>query len=322
MALVDKAIIHVQSGDGGSGAVSFRREKFAPKGGPDGGDGGKGGSVYLLVDPNLGTLRDFQYDRRFKAAHGENGMRKQMFGSDGKDCIVRVPPGTLVYDHETGELLADLVEPGRKAEVLKGGRGGRGNARFATSTRQAPRIAEQGENGSSLTLRLELKLLADIGLVGFPNAGKSTLLSALTKAQPKIANYPFTTLSPNLGVMPLDEFSACTIADMPGLIEGAHEGKGLGTRFLRHIERTRVLVFVIDAAVAQPEQELAVLERELERYDPALLAKPRLVAYNKSDLLKAGARRKPRALYVSAKEGTGLEKLRGQIARQLKKADG
>lgn len=319
MALVDKAIIRVQSGSGGNGAISFRHEMFVPKGGPDGGDGGKGGSVYIEVDPNLGTLRDFSYNRSFKAGNGANGMRKQMSGLGGADCVVKVPPGTLVYDEETGELLADLIVPETRTEILKGGKGGKGNMRFATSTRQAPRIAEHGEPRLSKTLRMELKLLADIGLIGFPNAGKSTLLSALTKAQPKIANYPFTTLSPNLGVMALDEYTTCTIADMPGLIEGAHQGKGLGTRFLRHIERTRVLVFVIDATVADPTKDYEVLLLELEQYDPALLKKPRVVVFNKTDLLPAKAKRKPKTLYISAKAGTGLDQLKKQITRQLKK---
>jgi GTP-binding protein len=318
MALVDKAVIRVQSGSGGNGAISFRHEMFVPKGGPDGGDGG--GSVFLEVDPNLGTLRDFSYNRHFKAGNGANGMSKQMSGLGGTDSVVKVPPGTLVYDEETGELLADLIVPGAKTEILKGGKGGKGNMRFATSTRQAPRIAEHGEPCLSKTLRLELKLLADIGLIGFPNAGKSTLLSALTKAQPKIANYPFTTLSPNLGVMALGDCAACTIADMPGLIEGAHQGKGLGTRFLRHIERTRVLVFVVDATVADPVKDYEVLLLELEQYDPGLLSKPRVVAFNKTDLLPAKAKRKPKTLYISAKGGTGLDQLKKQIARQLKKA--
>ncbi len=319
MALVDRAVIRVQSGDGGSGAVSFRREKFVPKGGPDGGDGGKGGSILLEVDPNLANLRDFQYNRHFKAGDGANGMRKQMFGADGLDCVVKVPPGTLVYDDESGDLLADLIEAGSRTEIVSGGWGGKGNARFATSTRQTPRIAEQGQKGSSKSLRLELKLLADIGLVGFPNAGKSTLLSALTKAQPKVASYPFTTLSPNLGVMRLDEWTTCTVADMPGLIEGAHQGKGLGTRFLRHIERTKVLVFVVDAAVADPSRELEILMLELEQYDQSLTGKPRLVVFNKTDLLPARARRQPKTLYISAKTGTGLDQLRKRISRQLKK---
>ena len=317
MSLVDKAVITVSSGNG---AISFRREMFVPKGGPDGGDGGKGGSVYLEVDPNLVTLRDFRYNRHFRAEHGANGARKQMSGLGGKDCVVKVPPGTLVYDDDSGDLLADLIVPHVRHEILKGGKGGKGNARFASSTRQTPRIAEQGEKGKSITLRLELKLLADIGLIGFPNAGKSSLLSALTQAQPKIANYPFTTLTPNLGVMAMDEYRTCTIADMPGLIEGAHQGKGLGTQFLRHIERTKVLVYVIDVTVPDPGKEHQVLRDELREFNPALLKKPHLVVYNKIDLLRTKPRKTAKLLYTSATQGDGVAALRTKIVQLLKKA--
>jgi GTP-binding protein len=320
MILVDKAVIMASSGNGGNGSISFRHEMFVPKGGPDGGDGGKGGSVFLEVDPNLVTLRDFRYNRHFKAAHGANGAHKQMSGLGGKDCVIKVPPGTLVYDDHSGGLLADLIVPQAKHEILKGGKGGKGNARFASSTRQTPRIAEQGEPGKSITLRLELKLLADIGLIGFPNAGKSSLLSALTQAQPKIANYPFTTLSPNLGVMKLDEYATCTIADMPGLIEGAHEGKGLGTQFLRHIERTKVLVYVIDVMVPDPGKEYDVLRDELREFNPALLKKPQLVVYNKIDLLRTKPRKSAKILHTSAKQGDGLDAMRNKLAQLLKKA--
>ncbi|MDO9066867.1 MAG: GTPase ObgE, partial [Deltaproteobacteria bacterium] len=304
--------IKVTAGNGGNGSVSFYREKYIPKGGPDGGDGGRGGSVVFTVDPNLVTLRDFRYRHFFKAGHGQNGAYRKMSGKAGPDCVIPVPPGTLIYDAESGKLLADLIVPGTSVIAATGGKGGKGNFHFATSTNQTPRVAEKGEIGETRSLRLELKMLADVGLVGFPNAGKSTLLSKLTQAHPKIANYPFTTLMPNLGAMYLDENSTCTIADLPGLIEGAHQGKGLGTQFLRHIERTRVLVFVIDASAENAKQELKVLKNELMSYNPGLADKPQLVVYNKIDLLK----KKPKVdgLYVSALNGDGLDGLQKKIA--------
>jgi GTP-binding protein len=313
MPIVDLAEIKVTAGNGGNGSVSFYREKYIPKGGPDGGDGGRGGSVVFKVDPNLVTLRDFRYRHFFKADHGQNGASRKMSGKAGPDCVIPVPPGTLIFDAESGEQLADLIIPGSSIIVAAGGKGGKGNFHFATSTNQTPRVAEKGQIGETISLRLELKLLADVGLVGFPNAGKSTLLSKLTQAHPKIASYPFTTLMPNLGAMYLDENSTCTIADLPGLIEGAHQGKGLGTQFLRHIERTRVLVFVIDASAENAKQELKVLKNELISYNPGLADKPQLVAYNKIDLLK----KKPKVdgLYVSALNGDGLDELRRSIAK-------
>lgn len=312
MPIVDLAEIKVTAGNGGNGAVSFYREKYIPKGGPDGGDGGRGGSVVFTVDPNLVTLRDFRYRHFFKAGHGQNGAYRKMSGKAGPDCVIPVPPGTLIYDAESGEQLADLIIPDSSVIAATGGKGGKGNFHFATSTNQTPRVAEKGEVGETRSLRLELKMLADVGLVGFPNAGKSTLLSKLTQAHPKIANYPFTTLLPNLGAMYLDENSTCTVADLPGLIEGAHQGKGLGTQFLRHIERTRVLVFVIDASTANARQELKVLKNELMSYNPGLADKPQLLVYNKTDLLK----KKPKTagIYVSALNGDGLEELRKKIA--------
>lgn len=318
---VDRAEIEISSGGGGSGAISFRREKHVPKGGPDGGDGGRGGSVVLEVDPNLWTLRDFQYQRRFRAGDGRKGMPKKMFGANGEDCLVKVPPGTLVYDAESGELVSDLVEPGQRAVAADGGRGGKGNARFATSTMQTPRVAEQGEPGRSRRLRLELKLLADVGLVGFPNAGKSTLLSRLTDARPRIAGYPFTTLSPNLGVMRTGDFRTYTVADMPGLIEGAHQGRGLGLNFLRHIERTRMLVFVVDASSRDPWGEYRVLRREMEHFNPALLKKPVMLAFNKMDLAagKPPAQKGVAASRISALTGEGVEALRLKIIKSLGK---
>lgn len=318
---VDRAEIEISSGGGGSGAISFRREKHVPKGGPDGGDGGRGGSVVLEVDPNLWTLRDFQYQRRFRAGDGRKGMLKKMFGANGEDCLVKVPPGTLVYDAESGELVSDLVEPGQRAVAADGGRGGKGNARFATSTMQTPRVAEQGEPGRSRRLRLELKLLADVGLVGFPNAGKSTLLSRLTDARPRVAGYPFTTLSPNLGVMRTGDFRTYTVADMPGLIEGAHQGRGLGLNFLRHIERTRMLVFVVDASSKDPWGEYRVLRREMEHFNPALLKKPVMLAFNKMDLAagKPPAQKGVAASRISALTGEGVEALRLKMIKTLGK---
>ena len=318
MPIVDLAEIKVTAGNGGNGSVSFYREKYIPKGGPDGGDGGRGGSVVFLVEPNLVTLRDFRYHHFFKAGHGQNGAYRKMSGKAGPDCVIPVPPGTLIYDAASGKLLADLIVPGTSVIAATGGKGGKGNFHFATSTNQTPRVAEKGEIGETVSLRLELKMLADVGLVGFPNAGKSTLLSKLTQAHPKIANYPFTTLMPNLGAMYLDENSTCTIADLPGLIEGAHQGKGLGTQFLRRIERTRVLVFVIDASAENAKQELKVLKNELISYNPGLADKPQLVVYNKIDLLK----KKPKVdgLYVSALNGDGLDGLQKKIAGLYRKS--
>lgn len=318
---VDRAEIVVVSGRGGDGAISFRREKYVPKGGPDGGDGGRGGSVVLEVDPNLWTLRDFQYQNRFRAEDGKKGMGKKMFGADGFDCLIRVPPGTLVYQADNGRLMADLVEPGQRWVAAAGGRGGKGNARFATATMQTPRVAEQGEPGQELKLRLELKLLADVGLVGFPNAGKSTLLSRLTDARPKVAGYPFTTLSPNLGVAKADDFRSYTVADMPGLIEGAHQGKGLGLNFLRHIERTRVLLFVIDAAAKDPWSEYDILRREMDHFNPALAKKPFLLVFNKMDIAKDKplARKGLKASYISALNGEGVSLLKKKMISLLKR---
>lgn len=321
MSLVDKAELEITAGNGGKGAISFRREKFVPKGGPDGGDGGKGGSVILEVNPNLVTLRDFRYQRRFKAGPGQNGAYKKMYGANGTDCVIQVPPGTLVYDKETGELLADLIEPASRIVVAKGGIGGRGNAKFATSTNQTPRVAEKGQIGESKTLLLDLKLLADVGLLGFPNAGKSTLLSCLSEARPKVGNYPFTTLSPNLGVMELEGFKTCTVADMPGLIEGAHQGKGLGTRFLRHVERTKLLVYVIDASVSDPWKEYRVLKDELVEFNPAIAKRLSLIVLNKMDLVKKkpSAPKGLKALYISALKVEGIPELKKAITKALSK---
>ncbi len=314
--LIDLARLQCRSGGGGAGCVSFRREKFVPKGGPDGGDGGRGGDVWLEVGPHVRTLLDFRERPQVRAGDGRPGSGNNSTGRDGDDVIVRVPPGTVVRDAGTGETLADLVAPGERVLVARGGRGGRGNARFATPTRQAPRRADPGEPGEERMLELELKLIADVGLVGLPNAGKSTLLSRITRARPRIADYPFTTLEPNLGIAALDPERTFVVADLPGLIEGAHQGKGLGLQFLRHIERTRVLVFLIDAASEDPSGTLALLRRELALHSAALAEKPHRVVLSKADLLapeaRADAARRaglPEARLVSAHSGEGLKAL-------------
>jgi GTP-binding protein len=284
--IADRARIHVIAGRGGHGCVSFRREKYVPKGGPDGGDGGHGGSVLLRVNPHLRTLLDFQSRTRFAAPRGANGSGNQRTGRSGEDLVIEVPAGTMVLDERTRELLADLTEPGETWVAAQGGRGGRGNARFATPTRQAPRLAQSGRDGEARELRLELRLIADVGLVGFPNVGKSTLLSRLSAARPKIADYPFTTLEPHLGFVRVGEERSFVMADLPGLIEGAHEGKGLGLEFLRHVWRTRVLLILIDSASEEPARDLATLRGELREYHEDLTRKPTVVALSRADLLE------------------------------------
>lgn len=286
MHFVDEVVIYVKAGDGGNGCVAFRREKFVPRGGPAGGDGGRGGHVILLADPSVKTLVDLHLQRTYKAPNGQHGQGNNKHGADGEDLIIRVPPGTVVYDHETGELLADLVKPGQRVIVARGGRGGRGNAYFATPSRQTPVFAELGERGEGRTIRLELKLLADVGIIGYPNVGKSTLISRISAARPKIADYPFTTLVPNLGTVKVDNFSF-VVADLPGLIEGAHRGAGLGHQFLRHAERTALLVHVVDIAAVEgrePIRDFEVINEELRLYNPALAEKPQIVVANKIDL--------------------------------------
>lgn len=316
---VDRAKIYVKGGDGGNGIIAFRREKYVPMGGPAGGDGGRGGHVIFIADDNLATLMDFKYHRHFKAERGVHGQGKNMHGAAGEDMLVKVPAGTLIRDDDTGDLIADLVEPGQQAIIARGGRGGRGNARFSNSVNRAPSISENGEPGEERYIRLELKLLADVGLVGFPNAGKSTFISRVSAARPKIADYPFTTLVPNLGVVQTKSRDAFVIADIPGLIEGAHEGTGLGHEFLRHIERTRLLIFVLDTAQTEGRDVLddyETLRSELEHYRADLLERPWLVAANKMDLPDAGDNLVrltscfgDKVYPISAATGEGLESL-------------
>ena len=300
----DVVRIRVQSGNGGRGAVSFRREKFVPFGGPDGGDGGDGGSVWIVCDGDQSHLGDFRNNELFKAEHGVPGDGNKCYGRNGGDREITVPPGTLVFDVESGEQLADLAEPGQRVKLAAGGNGGRGNARFATSKQQAPRYAQPGLPGVQLSLRLELKLIAAIGLVGRPNAGKTTLLRTLTRSKGKVAPYPFTTISPNLGVLDLGDYDRAVVADVPGLIEGAHRGEGLGLTFLRHIERTRALVVMIDAATleGEPIDHYREVCRELEAYEPELLERPRILVANKIDL-EPSAERLEALRAVAAEEG-------------------
>ena len=320
---IDEVTIKVESGAGGDGCRSFRREKYVPRGGPDGGDGGDGGDVVLRADVSLATLQDYRYKSLVKAGRGGHGKGKNMTGPRGADALIRVPPGTLVRSGE-GEVVADLVEDGQEVPLLKGGRGGRGNARFARPARQAPDFAEQGRSGEQTVLKLELKLLADIGLVGFPNAGKSTLLARLSSARPKIASYPFTTLEPNLGIVKWSEEGSFVMADLPGLIAGAHEGKGLGARFLRHIERTRCLLFILDCSSDSPERELEILRCELGSFNPLLLDKPYAVALTKYDLLEPGVHPsgsieglKSPPFRISSVSGQGLSEMVSKLGRAL-----
>jgi GTPase len=287
---VDQVKIYVKAGDGGNGMVAFRREKYVPNGGPAGGDGGKGANVIFVVEEGLRTLMDFRYQRHFKAQRGEHGMSKNQHGRGAEDMVVKVPPGTIVMDDDTKEVLADLTEHGQRFIVAKGGRGGRGNTRFATPTNPAPEIAENGEPGQERYIVLELKVLADVGLVGFPSVGKSTLLSIVSSAKPKIAEYHFTTIVPNLGVVETEDGRSFVMADLPGLIEGAHQGVGLGHQFLRHIERTRVIVHVIDMSGMEgrdPYQDYVTINQELEEYNLRLMERPQIIVANKMDIPEA-----------------------------------
>jgi GTP-binding protein len=323
VAFVDEAKIHVAAGSGGSGASAFHREPYKPKGGPDGGDGGAGGSVILRADGGMGTLLELRDNPHVKAERGGHGQGSRKHGARGKDRIVTVPPGTVVYD-EDDLLIADLANPGDELVAARGGRGGRGNARFATATRRAPTFAEKGDSGEEGWLRLELRLLADVGLIGFPNAGKSTLISRVSAAKPKIADYPFTTLEPNLGVVKAGETSF-VMADIPGLIPGAHEGKGLGIKFLRHVSRAAVIVFLIDTTAMDrdPSGDLAALLSELEAFDPDLATRPSLVVASKvdagRDALQAILGSAPEALPISAVSGEGIDDLLRQLGELVAK---
>ena len=303
MRFIDETRVYVHAGKGGDGAIAFLREKFRPFGGPAGGDGGRGGSVIFEVDEGLSTLLDFKYKPRLVARDGEEGRGKQQYGHQGEDLLVRVPPGTIVIDEESGRVLADLVIPGRSAVIAQGGNGGLGNMHFVSSTRRAPRIATPGTAGVQMWVKLELRLVAEAGLVGLPNAGKSTLLAALSAARPKIAPYPFTTLTPNLGHVQVSLDEAFTIADIPGLIEGAHLGHGLGIRFLRHLKRTRVLVYVLDLT-GNPENDFATVRHEVEAFDPEMLSQPALITLNKVDLVEPA---EAMALAHKLHSATGLE---------------
>jgi GTP-binding protein len=327
---IDEARIYVRSGKGGDGIVHFHREKYIARGGPDGGDGGRGGDVILEVSPSLNTLVKFRYQKRFIAQDGGRGGPNNMTGRSGEDLVIQVPPGTMVYDDDTGELLGDLTEPGQRLVVCYGGRGGRGNARFATPRNQAPRIAEKGEPGQERNLRLELKLIADVGIVGVPNAGKSSFLAAVTNAKPKIADYPFTTLEPNLGVADLDANTSLVLADIPGLVEGAHRGVGLGDAFLRHIQRTKVLIHLLDGLSPDPVADYTQINSELALFDPELAQKPMIVALNKIDLPEVQARwpeieralreRGVNAVAISALQKIGLQPILWQCATLVKEA--
>jgi len=314
---IDRAVVRVTGGTGGSGASSFARFKYKPKGGPDGGDGGHGGHVYVRGDANLTTLLDYRYRTTWKAERGEHGKGKTQTGGSAEDVYLPVPPGTLIRDADSGELLGEILRAGDTVRVARGGRGGRGNARFATPTHQAPREWEPGEEGEDRQIELLLKLIADVGLVGEPNAGKSTLLSLISAARPKIADYPFTTLEPNLGVASLSGHRTFVVADIPGIIEGAHEGKGLGLRFLQHVERTRVLAFLLPLDAPDPQASYQRLRTEVASYSTALAEKPHVVLLTKRDLLAPGdplpAIEAPEAagvLTISSAAGTGLEELK------------
>ncbi len=316
---IDRAKIQVRAGDGGNGCVSFRRETFVPTGGPDGGNGGKGGSVYVQGDSQLHTLEDLQYKKKYVAERGQHGMGARKFGPSADDLIIRVPLGTRIY--VDGLLAADIVMQGQKVCVAKGGRGGKGNALFATPTNRTPQKATPGQKGEEKHLLLELKLMADVGMVGMPNAGKSTLLSMLTAASPKIGAYPFTTLHPNLGIVKPAEYSSFVLADIPGLIEGASEGRGLGYDFLRHIERTRVLLYLIDAASDNPKEDLKMLKRELKQWNPDLLKRPSLIVLSRTDLLNGSELPKgPWKMGISSATQEGLETLIAKVWKLLQSA--
>ena len=325
MNFVDEAAIEVIAGAGGNGAVSFRREKYVPRGGPDGGDGGRGGSIYAVADRNINTLVDYRYARLHRARSGEKGRGADQYGRSGSDIVLRMPVGTLITDAISGERVADLVTDGQRALLAKGGQGGLGNLHFKSSTNRAPRQSTPGEPGEQRSLKLELKLLADVGLFGMPNAGKSTLIRAISAARPRVADYPFTTVAPHLGVVRVDENRSFVVADIPGLIEGAAEGAGLGHRFLRHLQRTRLLLHVVDIAPLDPEvdpvADARAIVKELKRYDEALHAKPRWLVLNKLDLVPAEEREARVARFVKALRWKGpvfgVAAIKGEGCRAL-----
>ena len=324
---VDEAKIYVKAGDGGNGAVTFRREKYVPKGGPSGGNGGKGGDVIFVADRNLATLLDFNYKRKYIAENGKPGGNSLKDGRNGENVYIKVPVGTIIKDAETGEVLADLTEDGQQVVAVRGGKGGKGNASFATPTNQTPRYAEEGKPGEERRIKLELKLIVDVGLVGFPNAGKSTLISVISAAKPKIADYPFTTLQPNLGIVKYKDYKSFTVADIPGIIEGAHEGKGLGLRFLRHIERTKIILILIDVTDENYQKTYDTLINELKEYSETLFNKKRLLAFSKMDLLpeeetQEVKKRKVNGYegkihFISAVSGFGIKELLDDIWTKL-----
>jgi GTP-binding protein len=326
MQFIDEARISVKAGDGGNGCISFRQEKYVPKGGPDGGNGARGGSVIIRADRQLNTLLDFKYKRSYRAERGENGRGKDQGGKSGKDQIVKVPCGTLVRDAAKGKIIIDMLNDGDEFVIAQGGKGGRGNGEFATPTNQAPRFAEPGTLGEERELILELKLLADVGLVGFPNAGKSTLISVISAAKPKIADYPFTTLVPNLGLVRYTEGKSFVVADIPGLIEGAHEGKGLGIQFIRHIERTKVLVFLIESISEDPKKDYQILLNELVSFNSAIAKKKKIIALTKIDIADEEHRKKLKKIKfgrgvvtmpISAVAGEGIRELLDEMWKLL-----
>ncbi|AFN73698.1 GTPase ObgE [Melioribacter roseus P3M-2] len=325
---IDYAKIYVKAGKGGDGAVAFRREKYVPKGGPAGGNGGKGGDVIFVADSNLGTLLDFKYNRKYMAEDGQPGGNSLKDGRNGKDIIIKVPVGTIIKDEESGKVLCDLNENGKQYVAAKGGKGGKGNSNFATPTNQTPRYAEKGKPGEEKNIILELKLIADVGLVGFPNAGKSTLISTVSAARPKIADYPFTTLEPNLGIVRYKEYDSFTIADIPGIIEGAHEGKGLGLKFLRHIERTKILLIMVEAISEDYQRDFNILLNELNNYSKILAGKKKIFGISKADLLTHDQIEKVKSLTLnnhnekiivfSAVSGYGMDELLDTLWTELK----
>ena len=324
---IDYSKIYIKAGDGGDGAVAFRREKYVPKGGPAGGNGGNGGSIIFAAEPNLSTLLDFRYNKKYNAQNGERGGSSLKDGKSGKDVVIKVPVGTIIKDSETEEILCDLDKDGKEFVAAKGGRGGKGNSNFATPTNQTPRFAEPGKPGEESNVVLELKLIADVGLVGFPNAGKSTLISVISEAKPKIADYPFTTLEPNLGIVRYKDYQSITVADIPGIIEGAHLGKGLGLKFLRHIERTKILLLMIDITSEDYVKDYKTLVNELEKYSKVLSKKKKLLAFTKADLVEKSELKKIKlrkipnyhgpVLVFSAATKFGIEELLDSLWHQL-----